>query len=91
MSYNYNISNELENTIDSIWHDTYYKNPYSFHSDVDELENHPKLFDKLKQINQDQFLDFLITINADILTHVGTNEGFEGADEAAKYYQEFLL
>lgn len=40
--------------------------------------NHPKL------------LDLLITANADILTYVGTKNGFEGADEAAKYYQRNL-
>jgi len=28
--------------------------------------------------------------NADILTHVGSEKGFEGADEAAKYYQRNL-
>jgi hypothetical protein len=32
----------------------------------------------------------MITANADILTHVGTNNNFEGADEAAKYYQRNL-
>ena len=31
-----------------------------------------------------------MTINADIMTHVGTAEGFEGADESAKYYQRNL-
>jgi len=48
------------------------------------------LFDKLKSINHDRTLDFLITVNADMLTHAGTDNGFEGADEAAKYYQRNL-
>lgn len=32
----------------------------------------------------------MITWNADILTHVGTERNFEGAYEAAKYYQRNL-
>jgi hypothetical protein len=90
MGYNYNIGNEIENNIDSIWHDKYYKNPLSFYPNVNEKKNNLNLSEKLQQMNQDQFLDFAIAVNADMLTHVGTNEGFEGADEAAKYYQRNL-
>ena len=32
----------------------------------------------------------MITVNADILTHAATESKFEGADEAAKYYQRNL-
>lgn len=35
-------------------------------------------------MNMDRFLDFLIAVNADMLTHAGTEGNFEGADEAAK-------
>ncbi len=90
MGYNYNIGNEIKNNIDSIWHDKYYENPLSFYPDVDEEMDDHNLFDRLKQTNHDQYLDFLITVNADMLTHVGTNDGFEGADEASKYYQRNL-
>ena len=48
------------------------------------------LLDKLRMMNHPKFLDFLITINADILAYTGTKNGFEGADEAAKYYQRNL-
>jgi hypothetical protein len=44
----------------------------------------------LKLKNHNQYLDFLIAVNADMLTHVGSNKGFEGADQAAKYYQRNL-
>ncbi len=41
-------------------------------------------------MNNNECLDFLITFNGDILTHAGSEKGFEGADEAAKYYQRNL-
>ncbi|MBZ9650947.1 DUF5694 domain-containing protein [Psychroflexus sp. CCL10W] len=46
--------------------------------------------EKLKLINHDQYLDYLIAVNADMLTHVGSEKDFEGADEAAKYYKRNL-
>ena len=90
MKYNYNIGNEIENKIDSIWHNEFYKNPLSFYPDIYLEKEDSDLLDRLKQVNHDQFLDFLIAVNADMLTHIGTNDGFEGADEAAKYYQRNL-
>jgi len=90
MEYNYNIGNEIENNIDSIWYNKFYKNPLSFYTDVYVKKDNYGLFDRLKQVNRNQFLDFLIAVNADMLTHVGTKDGFEGADEAAKYYQRNL-
>ena len=90
MSYNYNIGNYIKNEIDSVLHDTYYKDPLKFYPTVDRNMDKLNLFDKLKLMNQDRFLDFLITVNADMLTHVGSKNGFEGADEAAKYYQRNL-
>lgn len=90
MGYNYNVGNEIENLIDSAWHDKYYKNPLKFYPQVDVNENNLDLLDKLKLNNHDRYLDFLITVNADMLTHVGSEKGFEGADAAAKYYQRNL-
>ncbi len=34
MGYNYNIGNEIENSIDLIWHDKYYDNPLKYYSKV---------------------------------------------------------
>lgn len=90
MGYNYNIVNELKNQIDSIWHDKFYTNPFSFFPQVNVNQGSLSLQDKLKLTNQDRYLDLIITINADMLTHVGTEHGFEGADEAAKFYQRNL-
>lgn len=90
MGYQYNIGNEIENSIDSAWHNKYYDNPESFYPEIDINEDSLNLIEKLKLVNQNQYLDFLIAVNADMLTHAGSTEEFEGADEAAKYYQRNL-
>ena len=90
MGYNYNIGNEMENSIDSLWHDKYNANPLSFYPEVYVNKDELDLLEKLKLTNHNRYLDFLISVNADILTHVGSEEGFEGADEATKYYQRNL-
>jgi uncharacterized protein YfkK (UPF0435 family) len=90
MGYNYNIGNEIENSIDSVWHDKYYEDPLSYYPEVNINEDSLNLLEKLKLTNHDMYLDFLITVNADMLTFVGTEKGFEGADEATKYYQRNL-
>lgn len=90
MSYNYMVAMEIENAIDSVWINKYYKDPMSFYPELNNREKESSLLNKLIQSNQDSFLDFLIAVNADMLTHAGTDQGFEGADEAAKYYQRNL-
>ncbi len=90
MDYNYRVAREINNAIDSTTVKEYYQNPFSKTPEIDvELDSLP-LFDKLRMLNHEKFLDFLITINADILAYAGTESGFEGADEAAKYYQRNL-
>jgi hypothetical protein len=90
MGYNYRIGQQIDNQIDPEWHDKYYKDPKSFYPSIDVNEDSLSLSGKLKLMNQDRYLDFLITVNADMLTHAGTEDGYEGADEAAKYYQRNL-
>lgn len=90
MGYNYRIGQEIDNQIDPEWHDKYYKDPKSFYPSIDVNEDSSSLFGKLKLMNKDRYLDFLITVNADMLTHAGTEDGYEGADEASKYYQRNL-
>ncbi|MEO0733261.1 MAG: DUF5694 domain-containing protein [Bacteroidota bacterium] len=48
------------------------------------------LSDRLRQLNTPEAYDFLININADVLTYVNRPDDFTGADEAAKYYQRNL-
>lgn len=91
MSYNYRIGSQIKNSVDSETYKTFEKNPFAMVSDISKGDpNKLSLFDKLKLFNHDKFLDMLITVNADILTHAGTDKNFEGADEAAKYYQRNL-
>lgn len=90
MEYNYLIGDEIENTVDSFWYKKYYKDPLSFYPEVNVDDKKLTLLEKLINTNQNQYLDFLIAVNADMLTHAGTEKGFEGADEAAKYYQRNL-
>jgi len=90
MSYNYNIGSHINNEIDKKMHDAYYENPVAFHVNSKIEEDTLSLLDRLKLANTNLYLDFLITVNADALTHAGSKEGFEGADEAAKYYQRNL-
>lgn len=41
----------------------------------------------LKVMNSDEAYDFLINVNADMLMYANSKNGFEGADEAAKFYK----
>lgn len=90
MGYNYKIGNEIDNQLDPDWYNKYYKDPTKFYPQFDFDEDQVNLLEKLKQTNRDGYLDFLIAVNADMLTHAGTKGNFEGADEAAKYYQRNL-
>ena len=90
MSYNYRIGKQIDNQIDPTLHDQYYDDPFSFYPSIDVNEDTLSLQKKLELMNTDEYLNFLIAVNADMLSHAGTEDGFEGADEAAKYYQRNL-
>jgi hypothetical protein len=90
LSYNYMIYDEIVNEIDSTTIDEYYENPYKSTPELNVSLDSLSLIDKLKLMNSPKFLDFLIVVNADILAFAGTESGFEGADEAAKFYQRNL-
>jgi hypothetical protein len=90
LDYNYMIGDEIVNSIDSIWYKKYFQNPLLFYPEINVKEDQLSLLEKLKLTNQDTYLDYLIAVNADMLTHAGTEKKFEGADEAAKYYQRNL-
>lgn len=91
LEYNYRIGTQIENKIDATWYNEYYRNPYQFYPDLENMDdNNLSLLDKLKLLNDDEFLDFVLAVNADMLTHAGSEEAFEGADEAAKCYQRNL-
>jgi hypothetical protein len=90
MNYNYMIGSEIVNSIDSITLKNYYADPFKSTPELNVNEDELSLVEKLKLNNSSKYLDFLITVNADMLAFAGTETGFEGADEAAKYYQRNL-
>lgn len=91
LSYNYRIGAEIDNVIDSALVRRYLENPFTDHPQFARYNDDSlTVRDRLRMLNENSFLDLLITINADILTYAGTEGNFEGADEAAKYYQRNL-
>ncbi len=89
LNYNYRVGNQIKNSIDSTWHDKVYQNipqyfPVNLESDTLSLR------EMLTERNEDSYLDLSISLNADMLTHAGKKGNFEGADEAAKFYQRNL-
>lgn len=87
MDYNFLIGKEVANTIDASWHDNFYKDPFKFYPEINVDESKLNLLEKLKLTNTTPYFNFLIEANAEMLSHAGTEKGFEGADEATKYYQ----
>lgn len=90
MGYNYNIGEEIVNSIDSITYRNYVNNPLKESPGLSRKTDRLSLIDKMRTINNPKYQDFLLNINADILTYVGTEKGFEGADEASKLYKRNL-
>ena len=90
MDYNFMIGSEMTNYIDSTEYNAFDRNPLSFSPEVQADMDSLNLLEKLKLKNHPRYLDFLIAVNADMLTHVGSDQGFEGADEAAKFYHRNL-
>lgn len=90
MEYNYNIVREIDNKIDGKTIQEFYSNPFKYFPGLNVDETKLTFFDRMRIGNTNGFLDFLILTNADLLTHVGSGEGFEGADEAAKFYKRNL-
>ena len=91
LNYNWNIGNEMvQNDVDSGTFESYQENPYQYYTSFGPERPDMTLREQLYMANLPEYLDFMININADILTCVGSKEGFEGADEAAKYYQRNL-
>jgi hypothetical protein len=90
LSHNYNIESELINMIDSVTYNEYTRAPFKNYPEIavrNECYKNASFFEKMNLLNEPVFLDFLINTNTDKLLYVGTEDGFEGADEAAKFYQ----
>lgn len=90
LSYNYNIGAEIDNKIDAKTINDFYTNPFKYYPGLNVNQDELSTLDRMKIGNTQECLDFLQLINADMLALVRTENGFEGADEAAKYYQRNL-
>lgn len=87
--YNYNIGRKIQNQVDKVTNNKYYK------LRVENEKNNPEVgipfYDLFKLNNHPQYLESLITINADLLTYISSDGKAEGADEAAKFYHRNLV
>ncbi len=89
LNYNYMIGEQVKNTIDPSTYNDYRQNPFRYNERLaqkhKEYEN-LSFSEKMKFNNEPEYLDFLININADNLLYVGTEDDFEGANEASLFY-----
>ncbi len=88
-NYNYMLFKTLRQKTDSITIPQYNKLVEAFAKTRNEKTMGVK--DRLKLINHPQSLDYLINVNADLLTYVSTEGNAEGADQAAKFYHRNLV
>lgn len=88
MGYNYSIAGSVPNKVNDKTYEKYFQMVETEEQKLDY--DNLSLLDKLKVDNHPQYLDFLMNINADALTYVSSKGKFEGADEAAKFYQRNL-
>ena len=76
----------MENAVDSITAKAYINSVLGSLSSIEKGST----LERLKAFNTKEFYDILINLNADILAYTATKDGFEGADEAAKFYRRNL-
>ncbi|HTG56621.1 MAG TPA: DUF5694 domain-containing protein [Niabella sp.] len=87
--YNYNVYNSVGPLTDSV---TYPKYSRLVANHIRKSREDPlSLKERLKLTNHPQVLDYLINVNADMLTYISTKGNAEGADEAAKFYHRNLV
>ncbi|WP_196936736.1 DUF5694 domain-containing protein [Sphingobacterium hungaricum] len=90
--YNYGLYWSLPNKVDSTIFPKYEKLFKKNEAIYVEKFGEPKtVLDLLVQTNHPDYLDFLINVNADMLTYVSSKGKAEGADEAAKFYHRNLV
>lgn len=96
MDYNYSVGDFIENSPElknSIDPETYLELTNNPLKGFPEIEKRNKNFDnlslleKIKFYNEPIMLDYFLSTNADKLFYVGIENGFNGADQAAIFYQ----
>lgn len=89
VEYNYSLGYQLSDAIDKQTYMDYMKMLSELEKQFPEDEM--TLLEKLKFTNTPIYLDMLMNINADMLTHISTEGKSQGADEAAKFYHRNLV
>ncbi len=90
LGYNYAIGDRMKTSIDSVAYHDFKNNPHRFSILKDIAFDKLDLLTHLKYINSQDYFNYLYQTNADILTYVGSENGFEGADQAAEFYKRNL-
>ncbi|MDG4951146.1 DUF5694 domain-containing protein [Weeksellaceae bacterium KMM 9724] len=86
LGYNYMIGDEIKNNdIDSVTYN-YFKSSAEAYNQIENMS----LKKALTLMNTNDYLNWNINVNADILTYVGKNSGHHGADEASEFYKRNL-
>ncbi|MDG4945998.1 DUF5694 domain-containing protein [Weeksellaceae bacterium KMM 9713] len=86
LGYNYMIGDEIKNNdIDSVTYN-YFKSSAETYNQIENMS----LKNALTLMNTNDYLNWNINVNADILTYVGKNNGHQGADEASEFYKRNL-
>jgi len=88
MGYNYNIASTVHGSKDQAIVQSYFQHAIALNNKFEAQQ--PTVLERLTITNQPYYLDFLLNVNADLLTHTASKGNFEGADEAAKFYQRNL-
>lgn len=87
--YNYTIAQNIPNSEDI---GTYYRYMQMLKELEEQFpESQMSVLENIKMCNHPVYLDILMNINADMLTHISSNKKSEGADEASKFYHRNLV
>ncbi len=87
MPYNYILIDSLAKNMN----EKTYLDFMDYYGPISETEyENGNTLDKLKLENKPEYLDYTIAYNADIMTHISTDNNFEGADVATEYYKRNL-
>ena len=87
--YNYSLAYQLENSVDSESYFQYMKLLEKLEEEY--VAEEMTVLEHLQMTNNPRYLDILLNINADMLTHISSPGNYEGADEATKMYHRNLV
>ncbi len=90
LSYDYEFADSNKNRVDVAFYREFQDRYQELFPIAKKVTSTTDLREKLRLMNSTEYYDFMIMVNADILTHYGGKSSYEGADQAAKFYQRNL-